>query len=103
MLATRQLTSEITSHVNKMSTNNDEFIDAMAREHRTLQQSFTRLCLQWIEYVGSPDYETDLRNAESWVTCKDLLDAYRRKMEDRGWSGVSLDRMSKPSEHLPII
>ena len=43
----------------------ESFLKAMSCEHRTLQQSFTRLCLQWLEHVASDEYRTDLRNEDS--------------------------------------
>lgn len=34
----------------------------MEREHGTLQQAFTRLCVAWFLFAANPDYRTDLRN-----------------------------------------
>lgn len=42
-----------------------EFVAEMSRDHRTLQQSFTRLCAAWLEHCGSEDYLYDGRNAAS--------------------------------------
>lgn len=62
-----QMAQAIADHVNSISTNSKEFCDAMADQHRTLQQSFTRLCTNWIIYCGSPEYRnrTDGRNEAS--------------------------------------
>ena len=48
------------------SGRNKEFVEEMSYEHRTLQQSFTRLCVAWLEHLGSlDDVQYDLRNEDS--------------------------------------
>ena len=47
----KELTSEITNYLNTYGDKSVEFNEAMSREHRTLQQNFTRLCLAWIEVL----------------------------------------------------
>ena len=50
----KEMAGEMTDFVNTFSTEpRTEFIQAMANEHRTLQQSFTRLCLDWIEHCAT--------------------------------------------------
>jgi len=60
------LAGTITNVLNVMSNDTDRghlaFCVAMEREHRTLQQAFTRLCVAWFLYASSPEYRTDLRN-----------------------------------------
>lgn len=49
-------------------------VQFMSREHRTLQQSFTRLCVEWLKYlseVGPSLY--DDRNEASVRLAHDLL------------------------------
>ncbi len=48
----------------------DLFNKSMSCQHRTLQQTFTSMCLHWIKYVGSDEYKTDLRNQYSHEQCK---------------------------------
>lgn len=45
----------------------------MSTEHRTLQQSFTRLCIEWIKYVASDEYRFDGRNEENHKVCKEIV------------------------------
>lgn len=46
--------------------NREDFISAMASEHRTLQQGFTRMCVNWLFHLASlNDGEYDLRNQAS--------------------------------------
>ena len=89
-----QLVEEITNYVNTMSLKPEEFTDSMSRQHRTLQQSFTRLCLKWIEYCASEEYTYDPRNESSHETCKKLVEAFTNSMDFTG---------AKPSDYLPTI
>ena len=72
----KELVEQITDYVNTFSLNPGAFNEAMSREHRTLQQSFTRLCLKWLENCASDDYRHDLRNQDSHDVCKAMIDAY---------------------------
>lgn len=89
----KELVGEITNYVNSFSLKSDEFITAMSHEHRTLQQSFTRLCLKWIEHCASDEYRFDPRNEASHETSKTLIEAYKDKTQ----------MPFNPSEFLPII
>lgn len=47
------------------------FIEAMKYEHRTLQQSFTGLCLRWLKDLSErQEHEYDLRNEHSVKVAK---------------------------------
>lgn len=70
----RELVGKITDYVNGMSQDPRPFLAAMSIEHRTLQQSFTRLCLAWIQHVASEDYKTDPRNEASKRVCVDIVE-----------------------------
>ena len=99
----RELTNTITNHLNSYNDKSEEFNDAMSREHRTLQQNFTRLCLKWLEYVASNDYNTDARNEQSKEVAQTLLNGFKELKIKEGYSGYSLDLMSKPSGYLGTI
>ena len=90
---TKQLVEKITDFVNSYSLKSEQFNEAMSREHRTLQQSFTRLCLKWIEYVASDEYRTDGRNHASNKIARELIDA---------WQQIQPGNIT-PSNHLPLI
>jgi hypothetical protein len=76
----KEMAGEMTDFVNTFSSDSrKEFVQAMANEHRTLQQSFTRLCLEWIEHCASQEYRTDGRNESSHTTCKIMVEAYKEK------------------------
>ena len=55
-----------TRAVNSFSFNYKEFCKAMSLEHRTLQQSFTRLCIEWLRFCADlEDWQIDPRNEAS--------------------------------------
>lgn len=43
-------------------------------EHRTIQQSITRFCIEWLKVCASEDYGYDGRNEASHIVAKELLD-----------------------------
>jgi len=99
-MTAKEITKEITNYVNTFSNKSEEFNNAMSSEHRTLQQSFTRLVLGWIEHVASDEYRTDGRNDASHNTCKQLMEGFRAIQEKEGFTGETLNFMSKASGHL---
>lgn len=98
----KKVVSEVTDYVNTFGDVYTEFIKSMEMEHRTLQQSFTRLCLKWVEHVASEEYRYDLRNEQSHNTCKLMMDLFR-DYQGLTFDGATLDMMSKPSGHLGTI
>lgn len=90
---TQELVKQITSFVNSYSIDSLPFIEAMEKEHRTLQQSFTKLCLLWIENCASHTYRYDGRNEASHEISKRLIDAFLPTQEYK----------ISPSSYLPLI
>ncbi len=86
--------SEVSNFVNSFGSNNVDFIKEMALDHRTLQQNFTRLCLQWIEHVATMDYtkHSDDRNKASLDISKQIVEEWSIKHEGHN-----------PSKYLPHI
>lgn len=76
MKTTEELVPAITDYINTYSDKSAEFNEAMEREHRTLQQSFTRLCLKWLEHVASENYQFDGRNEDSHKVAERLVEQY---------------------------
>jgi hypothetical protein len=99
----KELTSEITTFLNTYGDKSPEFNKAMSNEHRTLQQTFTRLCLAWIEHVASDEYRTDGRNEASKNTCKAILEGFEKIQAEKGYNGEMLKFMSKLTGHLPTV
>jgi hypothetical protein len=67
----------ITDVLNFMSNDTERgylvFCRAMERQHRTLQQAFTRLCVAWFVYAADPAYRTDARNEGTHELAMSLL------------------------------
>ena len=61
--------------LNSFSFNCKEVAEQIARtEHRTIQQSITRFCIEWLKVCASDDYGYDGRNEASHKVAKELLD-----------------------------
>lgn len=79
----REKASALTNVVNGSPLNMQGIVDALAVEHRTLQQNFTRLCFAWIKKVATdPCYSTDDRNQATYVKCKAIYDTMSK---DPAW------------------
>lgn len=64
----------ITDFINNYVFPIERFVETMGREHRTLQQSFTGLCLAWFTHLaGLKTGEYDLRNEASVELAKEIL------------------------------
>ncbi len=58
----------------------NSFLEQMSKEHRTTQQSFTRMCLMWLEQVAErkgPQFVDD-RNKDSQRIAELLMNEYVR-------------------------
>ena len=99
----KELTEIITNHLNTFGDKSEAFNEAMNRQHRTLQQNFTRLCLKWLEYVASDEYRTDGRNEQSKDIAQTLLAGFKDLKTQEGYTGSTLEMMSKPSGYLGTI
>jgi hypothetical protein len=100
---TKEVVQTMSNFVNSYSRTHEEFCTEMSKEHRTLQQSFTRLCLQWIEHVASDEYRTDGRNMGSQIVARELLKGFEEQKILEGYTGSSLESMSKPSKYVAMI
>lgn len=75
----REKAKMLSNLVNNMTLDYEGICEEMTREHRTLQQQFTTLCLTWLSTVAEDDYQTDGRNEESKIVAKELLEGYKEK------------------------
>jgi hypothetical protein len=75
----KEMASLITDFLNKYNAPTSEMLAHMTSEHRTLQQLFTSLCLEWIAICAHEDYRHDLRNEGSHEVCKKLIAAYKEQ------------------------
>lgn len=65
----------VSSMLNDFGFNPDKFCEEMCKEHRTLQQSFTRLCIAWLCTCASDEYRYDGRNEASHEVAKALIES----------------------------
>jgi hypothetical protein len=103
MKNTKELVQEFSDYVNTFGDKSPEFCKAMSVEHRTLQQSFTKLCLKWLEHIASDEYRTDPRNEQAKKIAIDLLEGFKEKQIKEGYTNETLNLMSKPSSWLGCI
>ena len=89
----KEVVNNVTDYLNSFSNKNKEFIAEMNREHRTLQQSFTKLCLEWLENCASEEYNFDGRNEASHKIASVMVEGFH---DAKG-------TMSKPSEWIPCV
>ena len=89
----KEVVNNVTDYLNSFSNKNKEFIQEMNREHRTLQQNFTKLCMEWLENCASEEYRFDGRNEASHKISKEMVEGFR---DAKG-------TMSNPSGWLPCI
>ena len=89
----KEVVNNVTDYLNSFSNKNKEFIQEMNREHRTLQQNFTKLCMVWLENCASEEYRFDGRNEASHKISKEMVEGFR---DAKG-------TMSNPSGWLPCI
>lgn len=72
-----EISQNIANYVNSFSQR-DEFNVAMSNQHRTLQQSFTRLCLKWLEHISKEEYRTDPRNQSSKDVSVKIVEDFKK-------------------------
>lgn len=67
----KELAEQVAKFVNSMSNDHSikEFCKAMGRDHRTLQQSFSKLCYEWIRFQ-SEQYEAEDFDGRNEYACK---------------------------------
>ena len=69
------LTRAFSDFVNTTCQSNfGDVIELMSKEHRTLQQSMTQVCVLWLQHLADLDeHEYDDRNVASVKLAKELL------------------------------
>lgn len=74
MASMKQNAHDVSNMLNSLGFVPELFCAEMVRDHRTIQQNFTRLCFEWIKTCASDDYPHDERNRASHVKCKAIVD-----------------------------
>ena len=88
-LTAEELANEFSNFVNNYNRDDEAFVNAFFRQHRTLQQSMFGLMFKVIEKGASGDIGTDPRNQASIDKCKEIVEAFRtnyiESLVDSGW------------------
>lgn len=71
----KEQVNQVTDMLNSFSFDYEGFCKQMCREHRTLQQSFTRLCIHWLSTCAGDNYQYDGRNEASHDIAKALIES----------------------------
>ena len=82
MASMKQNANEVSNMLNSLGFVPELFCAEMRKDHRTIQQNFTRLCFEWIKTCAQEDYPHDERNRASHVKCKYIVD---RMSSDPAW------------------
>lgn len=72
----------ISNMLNSLGFSPELLCAEMVKDHRTIQQNFTRLCFEWIKTCASDEYRHDERNRASHIKCKYIVD---RMSTDPAW------------------
>jgi len=76
----QETAEKLLSFVNGMGNKNEDVVDRIARDHRTLQQGVTRFCVAWLERCSKKHDEKDydLRNEASCQLGKEFVEKITR-------------------------
>lgn len=98
------LVNKITDGVNTFNFDQELFNKLMSKEHRTLQQSFTRMCISWLEFIATEEYKkiTDDRNIQSHNTAKLIINSFENYLISTGIKPEQLE-FYKPSKALGCV
>lgn len=92
-MTAEEVQNVVSSFVNNFNCDEKGFIDAVLRDHRTLQQSTVRLCFKVIEaFAELPSNMTDPRNESAARVSREVIDAFKKEHSDY-----------KPSQYLRCI
>jgi deoxyribodipyrimidine photolyase-like uncharacterized protein len=76
----RDAQNVLSQFTNDTIADDDAFIEAIKRDHRTLQQSQVRLALKIIEaFAEIPERLTDARNEGAVKTSKEVIKLFKEK------------------------
>ena len=70
----KDMAEAITSYLNNFSREpTDQLVEELLRQHRTLQQSFSRFCLRWFQRLAEAPHGCDLRNEASVELAREIM------------------------------
>lgn len=76
----------VSGFINSIGPDYKGFVETMGKDHPTLQQSFTQLCLEWIKFLAERDERYfDGRNEASKKLCDKIKGALSSYEGDVYW------------------
>ena len=79
-MTNKEFANTISSELNKFGVDYKGIADELRREHPTLQQNFTRLCVAWLERCAEDGEDTfDLRNQATHEIAKKAMAAIKNE------------------------
>ena len=63
------------NNINSYGVDPEALADAIAHQHKTLQQNFTKVCFAWLRLCASDKYSTDERNEASQKAAQAIINA----------------------------
>lgn len=80
----------VSRHINNMCFDPADFVDTMLSEHRTLQQTFTGLCLSWFSALAK-QHDRGRFDGRNEFSCK-IAKVVQEKIIDGELNGVTMLR-----------
>jgi hypothetical protein len=74
-----EMAEAMSDFLNSYNPKTQEFTECMKRKHRTLQQLFTSVCIEWLLECAKDEYRTDARNEASKLVSKKIKEAFELK------------------------
>lgn len=80
----------VSDMLNNFSFSPKGFCEQMQLEHRTIQQSFTRLCIEWLQTCADANYRYDGRNEASHKIAVELALSYGTYHLNESFEDISI-------------
>jgi hypothetical protein len=78
-LTPKEMADAMTDFLNSYNPPTQDFMVSMKSQHRTLQQLFTSVCIEWLLECAKDEYRTDARNEASKLVSKKIKEAFELK------------------------
>lgn len=69
----KNIANALTNAINIIGFSPEKVAEELKHQHRALQEDFTRVCIEWLKTVASPDYSYDVRNELAHISAQELL------------------------------
>ncbi len=87
----KEVAKDMGNFLNSMSPDYKDFVDEMRREHPTIQQAFSVLCLRWFKELSDTDVNRfDARNERSKEVADKIKNALSCCEGDNYWANLPM-------------